>query len=386
MDDRKHIAVFISSFRAGGGEKMMVEIAEALSGLGHRVDLVVMKNTGALSGDVSGAVNVVDLGVGRIIFSWIKLRNYLRQYKPNSIIALDEYTHLATLLAVRDVGYKVRVVLRIGNMYSVLFNKYKRFRDKLIPFLIKKFYRGADRVIAVSHGVFDDIVKLTNLDPEKVSVIYNPKRGEVIAQKKEFPVGHVWVERKDSLPLVVAVGRLREQKNFELLIKAFAEVKKEVNSRLVIVGMGREEGRLRELIRSLGCEDSVSLPGYTDNPYRFLSRADVFVSASLWEGMPNGVLEAITCGAPAIVSDCDSGPREILAPNSDYKFRLKKGFELTDNGILFAVNDEEALIGALGKMLKDQNLRSKYAKASLIRAKDFDMEKIIKQYEAVLLN
>ncbi len=384
--NKKLITIFISSFRSGGGEKMMVELAGALAHKEYRVDLVVMKNEGPLLSQVDPLVRVVDLKVGRIIFSPLNFKDYLILNNPDVVMSLDEYTHLVSLLSKRLAGSRVRIVLRVGNMYSELFRRYGKMRDRfLIPILVRKFYKQADKIIAVSNGVADDITSVADLDKNKVVVVYNPKSESFISKKTAEPVGHSWVERKSDL-LIVAVGRLREQKNFSFLIKSFNRVRAQINCRLIIVGAGREEERLRELTRDLKCEDYVSLPGYTDNPYRYLAKADVFVSASLWEGMPNGVLEAITCGAPAIVSDCDSGPREILAPDTDYRLRLSKGFEMAEFGVLCAVGDEDGLVDALLRIIKDDQLRQTYSLASRKRAKDFDFDLIISKYEEVLVN
>ena len=137
-------------------------------------------------------------------------------------------------------------------------------------------------------------------------------------------------------------------------------------------------------MKKLNCENCVSLPGYSDNPYSYMGKADLFVSASLWEGMPNVVLEALVCGLPVISSDCSSGPREILAPDTDYRIRIKEGVEYAKYGVLTPVGDEEALVEAMTKMLGDGDLRAKYSSLSKERIKDFDSNKIINEYASAL--
>lgn len=102
------------------------------------------------------------------------------------------------------------------------------------------------------------------------------------------------------------------QKNYTTLIKAFALVKKEVDARLVILGDGEERKKLELLVNELGINDSVSMPGFVDNPYAYMSRADVFVLPSLWEGFPNVLVEAMACNTPVIATDCPGGSAEIL--------------------------------------------------------------------------
>ncbi len=380
----KKIAFFISSLRAGGGEKMMVDLANAFAGDGVNIDLVVMKSEGALGTQIDSGVNLVDLKVGRILGAIPKLVEYIKREKPLSIMALDEYSHLILLFAVRKSGETVRVVLRIGNMFEELFKRYTRFRDKfIIPFLIKRYYKRADMVVAVSEGVADSIQKITRIDRKKIMVIYNPKDLHKIRELGFEPTGHAWFDKK-TLPVLLGVGRLREQKNFAFLLEVFAEVIKTTPSRLVILGVGREEMRLCGLVRGLGLQDSVSFPGYFANPYVFMSKADMFVSVSLWEGMPNSLIEAMISGLPIIASDCDSGPREVLAPDTAHNFRLKEGVEYAKDGILCALNDKEAFKTGIIKLLNDMNLKANYIEASNMRSLDFDMKQGLSRYKKAL--
>lgn len=361
----------------------MIDLANGFAERGYAVDLVVLKPVGQYAEQVDARVRVVSLDARRIILSLPKFVSYLRREPPEVLLALDEYTHLLALFARKISRAQTRIFLRVGNMFSELFTHYQGWKNKTLPFFVQKFYKYADGIIANSHGVADDIIKVTGIDKNKVSVIYNPKNLEFIRTRSQEEVGHIWLARK-TVPVIIAVGRLRVQKNFPLLIRAFVRVVRNIPSRLIIIGGGREEERLRALLRELDCEDIVSLPGYQDNPYAYMSKADLFVSASLWEGMPNTILEALVCGLPVIASDCDSGPREILAPDTDYRFRLKSGIEYAKYGVLFAVNDENALVEAMTKLLRDTALRREYASRTSERIKEFDSQKILDDYARAL--
>lgn len=361
----------------------MVEIANAFARQGHKVHLLVLKPVGPLASNVDESVKVVSLDAGRMLFSLPRIVAYLWRERPAVLLATDEYTHLLAIVGRMIARTDTRIVLRIGNMLTELFSHYVGFKSKMLPFFVRRLYKRADAVVANSRGVADEVIAVTKIDPEKITVIINPKpRQKILAQSKE-PAGHDWLDMK-TLPVVLAVGRLRVQKNFTLLIRAFESVSKDIPSRLVIVGGGREEGRLRTLITELGCEDRVSLPGYSDNPYSFMSKADLFVSASLWEGMPNSLLEATVCGLPIIAADCSSGPREILAPDTDYKKRLERGVEQAHYGVLTAVDDEEALADALKEILGDAELRHRYAQLSYERSRDFDARDLLDDYARIL--
>ncbi len=376
----KKITFLISSFRAGGGERVMVDLANGFAERGYAVDLVVLKPVGQYKEQVNPRVRVVSLDAGRMIFSLPKLVSYLRQTEPDVLLALDEYTHLLALGARALSGTQTKIILRLGNMLPELFKRYQGWKNRMIlPFLVKTFYKKADGIIANSRGVADDVIAVTGIEKNKVAVVFNPKNLQSIQAHAQEEVPHPWLTHK-ALPVIIAVGRLREQKNFPLLLRAFARVVKEKPVRLIIVGGGREEVRLRVLVRELGLENSVSLVGYVDNPHAYMGKADLFVATSLWEGLPNAVIEALVCGMPVVASDCDSGPREILAPDTDYHIRLKEGVEYARYGVLFAVNDEDALVEAMVKILSDKELRENYSKKSVERSKDFDAQKIIDEY------
>jgi glycosyltransferase involved in cell wall biosynthesis len=381
---KKHIAFYISSFRPGGGEKQMVEIANAFANRGHFVDLLVLKPVGQLQDAVDPNVRVVTLDAGRIIFSLPKLAAYLRKEKPETLLSVDEYTHTLALTARALTGVKTRIILRIGNMLSTLAENYQG-KAKILPYITSWLFKKADAIIANSRGVADDVVTVTGIGKEKVIVIYNPKRRDEISQKASEPVSHPWFTQK-FVPIILGVGRLRVQKNFPLLIRAFSKIIKEIPCRLVIIGAGREEKRLLDLIHTLGISEHVSLPGYSDNPYSYMEKADVFVLASLWEGLPNSLLEAMACGAPVIAADCSSGPREIVAPDTDYRKRLSRGegVENAKYGVLFAVDDEAALVDALRHFLTDGEFRKKYADLSKERSIDFDSRDIVGEYARVM--
>lgn len=363
----------------------MIAVGNELAERGHAVEFVVLKRVGDYESHIDSRARIVALDAWRMLFSLPKLVSYLRRERPEVLLATDEYTHLLALLARPLAGVRTRVVLRIGNMFSELYARYSGLKRALTYALMRFLYRYADAVIANSKGAADDIRALAGVPSSRVAVVLNPKDLDGIRALAEKPVTHPWLESKD-IPVALAGGRLREQKNLPFLIRAFVQVARETPARLIIIGKGREEGKLRALIEELHAGDIVSLAGYQDNPYAWMEKCDFFVTASLWEGMPNTLMEAMVTGLPVIASDCPSGPRELLAPESDYRARLAAGIERAPYGILTAVSDEEALVEALRALLVDRALRADYARQSRIRAEDFNARAIVSEYERVLFS
>ncbi len=156
------------------------------------------------------------------------------------------------------------------------------------------------------------LAQLANISRERITVIYNPSvvKAEVWA-KAQAPLDHPWF-KPDQPPVLVAVGRLQMQKDYPTLIRAFAQVRQSRRARLLILGEGKERLMLEALIKKLGLEQDVSLPGFVMNPYAYMARASLFVLSSRWEGLPTVLIEALCCGTPVVSMDCPSGPREIL--------------------------------------------------------------------------
>jgi glycosyltransferase involved in cell wall biosynthesis len=126
----------------------------------------------------------------------------------------------------------------------------------------------------------------------------------------DAPAEHPWFN--DDVPVVMGIGGLRRQKDFGTLIRAFAMLHRKRRCRLVILGSGRQHARLQKLARRLGVAEDVDLPGFRTNPYSCLTRSSLFVLSSLWEGLPNVLIEALALGVPVVATDCPGGASEIL--------------------------------------------------------------------------
>ncbi|HAU15096.1 MAG TPA: glycosyl transferase, partial [Gammaproteobacteria bacterium] len=112
--------------------------------------------------------------------------------------------------------------------------------------------------------------------------------------------------------VIVAAGRLCRQKDFPTLIDAFAKLRQHLVARLIILGEGEERANLMQQARALGIAEHVDLPGFVNNPFCYMKQADLFVLSSLWEGLPNTLIQAMALGTPVISTDCSGGSREIL--------------------------------------------------------------------------
>ena len=156
----------------------------------------------------------------------------------------------------------------------------------------------AEKIHAVSQGVANSIVSHIPAVQNKVATILNPIPHNVASLSKQS-INHKWLSSEprnesNTFPkIILAAGRLTEQKNFLILIRAFAEVRSQLDARLILLGDGPQREKIYELISSLNIEETISMPGWVDNPYSFMASADLFVMSSSWEGCPNGTTRSI---------------------------------------------------------------------------------------------
>lgn len=339
--NEQRIAVFAPNMAGGGAERAAVKLAEGIADRGFDVDLVLAAAEGPRMDEIPPHVRVIDLKARRVATSLPALTRYLRRERPRAIASVLDHANVVVLCARRLGRYRGRVVVIEQNTLSVATANGKSWRDRLMLRLVGRSYPWADHIVGVSAGVMDDLVQVTDLDPDRVRVIFNPIVTPDLLQKAREPVEHPWFA--ESTPVFVAAGRLRPQKDFPTLLRALALIVTRRPARLVVLGEGPERARLEALVGELDLREHVQLLGATDNPYAYMARATAFVLSSRWEGLPTVLVEALSCGVPVIATDCPSGPREILAGGK--------------YGELVPVGDVERLAAAMERALDGELVR-----------------------------
>lgn len=305
------IAIFLRDLCGGGAERAMLNLAQGFIKSGLKVDLVLARAEGQYFAQVPPEVRFVDLKAQWLPASPPKLAQYLQQVRPLGLLSTLHYPCEIALWAKRLAGVSTRVVVCEQNTLSIEARSIPQTSVRLTPLTARLFYPWADGIVAVSQGVAEDLAHITRLPLERIKVIYNPVVvPELWTQAKEL-VDHPWFQSGES-PVILGVGRLYAQKDFLTLIRAFAQVRQVQPARLMILGSGPEEPRLKALVRELGLEEEVAMPGFVQNPYAYMAKATVFVLSSAWEGFGNVLVEALALGTPVVSTNCESGPAEIL--------------------------------------------------------------------------
>ncbi|TVO57746.1 glycosyltransferase [Denitromonas halophila] len=306
------LAVFISFSGEGGVERMVLNLVEGFAAQGFGVDLLAIRADSAHLGSLPEGVRLIDLGVRHSGLAVWPLMRYLRKHRPQAMLVAKDRAIRAAVLARALARVPVRIVGRLGTNLSAALEDRAGLSRWLRVAPMRWFYPSVDRVVCVSQGVLDDTVHLTGLPREQLQVIRNPVVTPRLSAMAAEPVAHPWLA-DPSVPLVLAAGRLTEQKDFPTLVRAFAVLRRAQPARLVILGDGRQRKKLEALAAELGVADDIDLPGFTPNPYAWMAKANLFVLSSAWEGSPNVLTEALALGVPSVATDCPSGPREVLA-------------------------------------------------------------------------
>ena len=304
------VALLTTSMRGGGAERAMLTLATAFSERGLDVDLVLVKAEGEYMGMVPDGVRVIDLDSRRTLTAVPKFLRYVRRERPIALLSTLTASDVAALIAKIIHGGRMRVVVRQANMFTSHLTL-TRFKTRQVMRLVRLLMPFADGIVAVSDGVASDLRAQAPRAATKVTTIVNPVVSPDISEKAADSVEHPWFSDGGD-PVMLAAGRLVKEKDYPTLLRAFAEVVRSRPARLVILGQGVERENLLELAARLGVSDRFDLPGFDVNPFRYMSRASVFVLSSRYEGFPNVLAQAMACGAPVVSTDCRSGPSEML--------------------------------------------------------------------------
>lgn len=313
MQDSETLAFYVPSLTVGGAERVTVTVANGLARRGYDVDLVVSYLEGAFYEEVSDDVTIVDLetkkipGIG-IGASVPQLASYLRDRSPAMLFSQMTYANDVCLLTNALSGSEAVTVPTVHNTYGMQVDR----KEKLIQELARGLADQADQFVAVSEGVAESVVEHIGVDRSDVSVLHNPIPVSDIRDQASEDIDHEWLTDPD-VDVVLGVGRLARQKDYGTFLRAFERVHAQrPATRAIIVGRGSKREELEALTRRLGLSDVVSFEGFVDNPYGYMSGADLLAMSSIHEGLPTVLIEALACGCPVVSTDCPSGPREIL--------------------------------------------------------------------------
>jgi glycosyltransferase involved in cell wall biosynthesis len=404
--ERQRIAFLLDNLAGGGAEQVLLNLARGFRERGYSVDLLVCDPRGKLAANVPDNVNLVllkragmpaslldvaraDLRAAILLLGLLirqgklpsslrylpLIARYLVEHRPAVLMSALPKSNINAILASKLARVDTRVTLGVHIHLSALeavARQQGKMRMHYLRPLMQHIYRNAEHLVAVSAGVASDAAEFLAVDPARISVIYNPVAPHDLDARIAADPQHPWLSDTAS-PLILSIGRLVEQKNFPLLLHAFALLRRQRPARLMILGgdpeSAKQQRRYQQLLALAGqlrVQADVELVRYVDNPYAYLSRASLFALSSRFEGFGNVIIEALLCGCPVVSTDCPSGPAEILDHG---RF-----------GTLVPIDDPQALAQAM------QNGLDAPVDRAVLRARgqEFGVEAAVQRYERLL--
>ena len=335
----------------------------------------------------------------KILNRTYKILKIIKKFKPDLVITHHDDANISVIPTLLIVKYILKKDIKFHAFIHAGIVEYntKSYYIKFIKFMIRHFYKYFDKIYTVSQYNKELLEKYFNL--QDLDVFYLPVDINKYQELSNEPLEEQYQNTFKNSFVFINIGRLTEAKGQWFLIRSFKEVvEKYPNAKLIILGEGELKEKLQDLINKLNLQNNVHLLGMQKNPFKFLKHSNCFVFPSLWEGLPNTVIEALSLNIPIISADCKTGPREILCPelnidnNIDYPYFGKYGILTKPFPRMFIwedldekplIEEEKILFDLMIKMIEDENLKTRYSNG-LERAKDFDIGKISKEWEKLL--
>ncbi len=378
---RPDVSILIYDLRASGVVRNALRIARQAAVAGLRVDLVVVQAQGDFRPSDHPRIKLVSLmpeaSANRFLGTLAAakhLRAYLTQQRPRVLFSAGNHIHPLAAMACFRLEDAPRLIMRASNDLShVRRSGWQALASHVLAAsarpLLRAMFTMADRIVSVSDELAGSLGSRLGLPQAEIDVIPNGIDVNRIGQLSRQEVMHPWLAPGQP-PVILGVGRLHRQKNFPLLLRAFALLRRRQPARLMILGAGTPQAlkELQDLADQLGIADDVAFMGYVENPFAYLRRAALYVLSSSWEGMSNSLLEAMACGCPVVATRCPTGTIEVLA-DGEY-------------GPLVEIENDEALADAMRCRL-DQPRQSARLMA---RAQDYDLFRALDAYTHLLVS
>ena len=379
MNERPDLVVMMFDYVPSGVVRNALRIAGAAQDAGILTELWTAQGIGEMAEEVPSGVRVRSVGLtlgelytprarkralGRIAKP---LADMLRQFRPRILLSGGNHFHKVAVEAIHQLDEPERPLL-LGRVSNAL-PRFSWKPVKLPGSIIKRLrtrsrYQAMQRLIAVSGQVRHDLARRLFISPDKITVIPNGADLAEVQRLAKQPFDHPWFG-KNSVPVVVAAGRLTHQKGFDILLRGFALARQREPMHLIVLGEGPEKYQLEALADQLGISGEVAFEGYVGNPIAYFQRASVFVLPSRWEGLSNALLEALASGVPVVATRCP-GSAELL--------------EGGKCGTLVEVGDVKDLSdGILASLAREPS-----PERQLKRVQDFDLRATLSAYVNVI--
>ena len=312
---KKKILFIIPKLEGGGAEKVISNLMSDFIKRKFKVDLLLFGNKSQKKYHTHRDIKIIYLKKKRSLFAFSALLKIFNKGHYNFAISTIVQANILSIFAKILSLSKTKLIVRETNTPTTILKFDFSFQNFLLVYL-RKIYNFSNLVICNSSGVKNDLIKV-NIKKSKILILPNSLNLSKIStdSKKLIPT--------IKKPYYIYAGSFSKQKNLGLMIKSFAEFSKIYNQfSLHLYGKGTLKNELKILIKELKLDKKIKLNSFKRNIYPYIRQSDGLLMSSNWEGMPNIAQEALILNKKVLLTDCESGPRELK--KFGYKFFLAR--------------------------------------------------------------
>lgn len=385
---QKRVVILVNALSAGGAERVVSILVRELVSRSYKVTLICLESIYFY--EIPEEVHVVELSKsdGKLngllkLLQLVYLAYQLKRYSDrNSLEVVQSHLFRANCVNLLSKVFGAKHSVQVVNTGALSRYLKEGLQGRVNLQLAKFLYPYADFIINKAVAMSSDMRELIPLNCANEKIIHNPfdvDTIQIMAAKASENL-----QFRSDRKYLCNVGRFETFKRQDIIIRALTLLSEEYE--LILIGDGANRDRSISLAESLGVSDRVHFMGKLENPYLYMAKSDIFIlSSDDGEGFPNVLVEAMICDTVVISTDCVSGPREILAPESPIEKRLSDGIEVAEYGLLIPVNNSELMAEAIVMLMSDNVLRSGLQARAKCRAMSFSKNTIVDQYQSLLL-
>ncbi len=371
MSMSKNYLFIIPTLKTGGAELSTITLINKLISFDSKIKIHILtcNKNGELRKKINRHVEVIGLPYKSLKFCIFAISKYIRSYKPKVVFSIIFHCNIITLISIFFSGHKCTKLISERQSTKVSLNEYNFLIRRIIKIIAFFSYFFSDKIITVSEGIRDELISIFPVLRNKILTINNGfNLLEIDKNSKKRIENKIFTKALfENQKILISCGRLVQEKDYYTLINTINILKNKFSFHLFILGEGPLRKKIEKFISKKNLNNYITLIGNVSNPYKYMSKADLFILSSKKEGLPGVLIQALLCRTQVLSTDCKFGPSEILK-NGKY-------------GNLVKVEDPKDLARGI---LDQINNPKQYDINEII--KNYDIENIFLKYKKLFIN